>query len=581
MAVPRVLVLDCGASRVAAGVFSKLAGGRVRLDEFAFAPLPPEAGRDDHWVEHMQKALQVIRGRLKPAAPVLLGLPGHLTLTKFVRTPRVDPAKRAKIIRFEAQQNIPYALTDVVWDSLVVFEEGADMEVMFCAAKLDIVDALCAGAEKAGYLPRELQSAPLATLGAYRLAHPIPTAAPVIIVNIGARSSTIVFAEKQRFFARTLALAGGNISQTVAEETGLDFAQAESFKLAAFAGRADAAASAVAGPALQRGVEAFAGRLAQEITRSAINYRRHAGSDHPARLYLTGGASLTPDLPALLTEKLKLPVERFDPLAAVEIAPRAAAADVAAHAATLMDLVGLAAAHFSTDRLTLDLLPPRLRRFEEFRRRERWLVTAGLLTAAALVPPIVCFTDTALAAQRNVTVIEAQLAPLREVDARNRANLEKLDQAKREIELLDTVYSSRATWLQLCVDLQERLVRVEDVWLDRLQLQRDVAETPATDQPPADQPPADPNAAAPADGITPKQTFKLALSGRLLDTANPLSKVSADSYRRVKTLLTGLADSRFVTGVESERFDNTQPGILRFDFVLAVDPRKNAAPPSP
>jgi type IV pilus assembly protein PilM len=585
MAFSRVLVLDCGASRAVAGVFSYLSAGRVRLDEFALAPLPAEACRDEKWSDHAIEALRTLRGKLKAGAPVILGLPGHLTLTKFVRTPRVEPAKRKKIIRFEAQQNIPYALTDVVWDNLIVAEEAADIEVMFCAAKLDSVEALCNGAEQAGFLPRALQAATLATLGAFRLAQPASTA-PAVIVNIGARSTTIVFAEKQRFFARTLALAGSNITQTLADESGFDFAQSEAFKLAAFSGKADPAVTKVAGTALQHGTEAFTSRLIQEITRSAINYRRHAGADHPAKLYLTGGGSLVPDLPALLSAKLKLPVERFDPLKSIEISPRAAAADAAAHAVALADLVGLAAAQFPPQRLTLDLLPPRLHRLEEFRRRERWLVLAGLLTAAALVPPIRYFHDTAQAAQRDAEAIESQLVPLRELDARNRANLERLEQTRREVELLDSVYASRATWLQLFSDLQDRLVKVEDVWLDRLQLLADaIEEVPASEAQPA----ADANAqtAAPdpnappvtPSGISTTRSFKIALSGRLLDTVNPLSKVSADSYRRVKTLLAGLAESRFVRRVENERFDNTQPGILRFDFVLTVDPRKKPEAP--
>ena len=69
--------------------------------------------------------------------------------------------------------------------------------------------------------------------------------------------------------------------------------------------------------------------------------------------------------------------------------------------------------------------------------------------------------------------------------------------------------------------------------------------------------------------------MKLTLGGRLLDVANPVSNVSPESYERVKKLIASFTGSPFLTAVENERFDNTQPGLLRFDFTLVV----NAARP--
>jgi type IV pilus assembly protein PilM len=42
----------------------------------------------------------------------------------------------------------------------------------------------------------------------------------------------------------------------------------------------------------------------------------------------------------------------------------------------------------------------------------------------------------------------------------------------------------------------------------------------------------------------------------------------------VKRLLAGFAGSPFVTAVENERFDTSQNGILRFDFILVINPRQ-------
>jgi hypothetical protein len=64
------------------------------------------------------------------------------------------------------------------------------------------------------------------------------------------------------------------------------------------------------------------------------------------------------------------------------------------------------------------------------------------------------------------------------------------------------------------------------------------------------------------------------LSGRLLDISNPQSKVSSQSTQRVKQLLASFTGSQFITAVENERFDNSQNGLLRFDFTLVINPKK-------
>ena len=68
--------------------------------------------------------------------------------------------------------------------------------------------------------------------------------------------------------------------------------------------------------------------------------------------------------------------------------------------------------------------------------------------------------------------------------------------------------------------------------------------------------------------------LRLNLSGRLLDRANPVSRVSQESLNRVRSLLASFADSQFIASVEKETFNTNQPGILSFDFILVVDPKK-------
>ena len=531
---PRTTVLDCGASRTALGVFSRK-GGRWRLDDYAAEIFPATAGREDNWLEHTRAALLALRPKVKAGGPAVLVLPAHLALTKFIKTPRVEPAKREKIIRFEAGENIPYALADVVWDSVVAGGRANDLEVLLVAAKLDAVQPLCAAVQAAGFEPRLILPSPLATLAAFRLVHATATGSSLVL-NLGARSTTLLLVEPKRFVVRTLPLGGNSITQQIAANQDCDTEEAEAIKL-----------SERSAPLTADAIETLATRLAQEITRSVLHFRRQSDLEQPARVHLTGGGARLAGLDQTLAAKLKVPVDRLDALGAIEIASGAAQDAVAQHALTLSDLVGAAATQLRPDQPVLNLLPPKLRRHENLRRRQPWLIAAAVLAVAALLPPVLHFRSVTGEAQRKTAAIERELAPLRERDARNRANLQQLAELQQQVAQFQGVHDRRASWLDLFADLQDRLVRVEDVWLEKLSVM-------------------------PATGGAP---LRLAISGRMLDRTNPLAKVSVETTNRVKALLRDIDRSPGVkVAEEGQRFDNNQPGILKFDFMLVPNPAR-------
>jgi len=528
----RTLILDCGASRTALGVFSRK-GRRLCLDDYAVEVFPVQSGGEDRWLEHTRAALTALRAQLKSGGPAGLVLPAHLALTKLIKTPRVEPAKREKVIRFEAELGIPYALSDVVWGSVVAAEHDRDSEVLIAAAKLAAVEPLCAAVQAAGFEPRLVLPSPLATLAAFRLVHATPGES-ALVLNLGARSTTLLHLEGRRFAARTLALGGQSLTQQLAENQDCDLEEAEAIKLSERSSLLTADA-----------METLATRLAQEITRSVLHFRRQSALENPGRVWLTGGGARLAGLGGALAAKLKVPVERLDVLGAIDIAGGAASRGATGHAHLLADLAGAALTQLRPDQPVLNLLPAPLRRHENRRQRQPWLLAAAGLAVAALLPPLLHYRTVAAEARHKTEAIERELAPLRERDTRNRANLRQLETARQQVEQLQGVLDRRAGWLNLLSDLQDRLVRVEDVWFERMT----VASAPGT-------------------------PLRLAVSGRMLDKTNPLSKVSPETFTRVKALLASIVDSPFVASVEGERFNHEQPGILQFDFVLVADPAR-------
>jgi len=570
MSSSRVLAVDSGAGHVACGVFTSAKAGRLVLEQFALDSFNPDAALEAQWTEMVSHSLASVAKRASLSGPAVLCVPGHHTLTKFVKTPAVEKSKRDKVVNFEAQQNIPYPLNEVVWDHLEVSDDGLDLEVMLAAVKLDVMEGLCASVDEAGVSVKSVSPSALALYRSFKYNYPEVTDG-VLVVNIGARSTNLLFIDSKRFFVQTITQAGNSVTQAIADELKQDFVHAESLKVQVLSGNSDLPEASPGRATVLNAAHAFATRLNLEITRRTVNYRRQSGAEQPVCIYLTGGGSLIPELIPILTEKLKIRVEHFDPLRNVDVAP--AAQGAREHAAVLADLVGLATRLADKNEPAFTLLPPAIVQGLAFSKQQPYYVGAAALVAVALVLPIWSFNQRAELATNQVKALESQIQPLRQLKDTDIANLEKIEATKKEVAAIQNLFESKSNWINFFTDLQQRLVKVEDVWLEKLQVLR-----PTNDSSTAPAATGGLFGAAPAagqpDAAAPVPVLRLNLSGRLLDAKNPVSKVSQDSYNRVKSLLASFADDQFISSVEKETFNPNQPGILGFDFILVVNPKK-------
>ena len=569
MSSSRVFAVDSGAGHVACGVFTADKGGRLTLEQFALESFNPDATLEDQWNQSVAQSIGPALKREKISGAAAIALPGHLTLTKFVKTPAVEKSKRDKIIQFEAQQNIPYSLDEVVWDKQVVSEDGLDLEVLLGAVKLDVAEGLCAALAEVGAAAEVIAPSALTLFRAFKYNYP-DAADSVLVINIGARSTHLLFIDKQRFFVRTIVLAGNTVTQAIAEELKQDFTHAESIKLQVLGGQSDLPESSPSRLAVTNASQGFISRLQLEITRSTVNYRRQYGAEQPACIYVAGGGSLIPDFTTALAEKVKLPVERFDPLRKVEISGRATAAK--GYSAVLADLVGLATRLAVPTEAPFNLLPPSIGQAIAFRREQPFYVAAAVLFVAALAVPSLYFHQVVTKAKAAEQDLDTSILPLRSLKTANDNNLAKISEAGKQITGIQGLAESKSNWITFFTDLQTRLVKVEDVWLDKMQVLR----PPTAEEQKAA---ADAAAAASPDGSAPAAVpavppLRLSLSGRLLDRKNPDQRVSQETYTRVKDLLKSFAESQFISAVENETFNSDQPGILSFEFILVVNPKK-------
>jgi type IV pilus assembly protein PilM len=567
----RILAVDCGASHVAIGLFARESDGPLRLARFSTEFLPPSESGDEEWAAGVGALLAALGRRERLHGACILGVPGHLTFTKLIKVPRLPARQRRKIIRFEAQQGVPYTLEEVVWCHAPVAESEIGWEVALTAARRSLMETLCAKIREAGFYPVAI--VPPWFVLQHGACHHHPESGATHLLSIGARSTHLVCGETFRFFMRTFAWGGNAVTQRVADELGMEFARAESLKRQVLDGRAEFPADAPESMAVQIAADQFVRQVCGEISRSLAGFYPEGGASRPAFLYLTGGGSLIRNLPAALADKLQMCIERWEPWRQIKLGPDGTNWSNRTDPNALADLIGLAEGAASREQAGVSLLPRAWRWELRFLRWWPWMAAAALLVVVGLLVPVLRYRAKASETQRRTSAMEVKIDALHRLDGRNRGNLAHLAETNRRIAALQRLAEARSSWVAFLADLQERLVKTEDVWLESLQFPppvKSAAQGSKTGETGLGSIAESENTGRPE----PDSLVRISLTGCLFDSDNPVTKAGPGAYQRAKSLLEGLRASPFVEAVENERFDSSQPGTLRFQITLVVASRK-------
>ncbi len=145
------LAVDFGAGSLKLAEFEINEAGGLRLKQYGLKSLGAEGAQESTREATILKALQeMLAERAIKSKTVNVCAPGFHVFSKFVKLPPVDAGKVTQIIQYEAQQNVPFPLAEVVWDYQILGSTpSGELEVLLVAIKSDIVEGLFRVAESA------------------------------------------------------------------------------------------------------------------------------------------------------------------------------------------------------------------------------------------------------------------------------------------------------------------------------------------------------------------------------------------------------------------------------------------------
>ncbi len=258
---------------------------------------------------------------------VAIGVPGQAGLVRFVKLPPVEEKKVMDIVKFEAKQQIPFPLEEVVWDfqrlsdkQEVIGGFAMETEIGLFAMKRDIINRHLAHYQGVKSEVHMVQMAPLAlaNYATYELLKKRGGDTPeeatgdlppgkkkrcVVILDIGTEGSNLLITDGAKvIWQRPVPLGGNNFTRVLTKEMKLTFAKAEHLKR-----------NAAKSPDLAQILKALRPVLTDfvgEVQRSLGYFTNTHRDAHVAYMVGLGSAFKLPGLQKYLAEKLSLEVKK-------------------------------------------------------------------------------------------------------------------------------------------------------------------------------------------------------------------------------------------------------------------------------
>jgi type IV pilus assembly protein PilM len=469
--VARILTLNLGSQAISVADFRPQSGGGLVLSDYKRRDLAIENPGEPIRHTQITATIREILNELGiKSAKVNYAVAGQSVFARFVKLPAVEEEKIDRIIAFEAQQNVPFPIDEVVWDYQLV-GGGADeqLQVVLVAIKSDLLEGINAAVEAAGLRPTVIGVANMALYNAFRYNYSDVTDSS-LVVDIGARTTNLLFIEPGKIFSRSVPIGGSSVTAALAKEFNEPFAAAETRKRESgfvSLGGAYTDPADVDIARMSKIIRSTMTRLHAEIMRSISHYRSQQQGKVPARIYLCGGSSGMPYMREFFQEKLQVPIEFFNPVRNVAIANEADARQIGRAAHLLGELVGLGLRAVASCPMELNLRPASVIRAHEVERRRPFLIGAAVCVIAALLGWSVFYMHAAGVLNTVKQHVDAKVATLRGFQTR-------IDGIRKEATTLDGVASplldavnARSFWPQLLEDLNARLPK-ENIWVTEL-----------------------------------------------------------------------------------------------------------------
>ncbi len=434
--------------------------------------------------ELIQTALSTFLSRNEIKGDLIaISVPGQSALTRFIQLPPVESSRVDEIVRYEAKQQIPFALEDVIWDYQTLgggieesgFMLGAEVG-LFAMKKEGIYSAI------KPYVNNKMevelvQIAPLAMhnflcfdqIGLRPGQELSDDGEYMIVLDMGTDNTTLLVTNGNKIWIRNVPIGGNHFTRALTKEMKLTFAKAEHLKCNA--------TKAPDPRAVFQALRPVFNDYVSEIQRS-IGYFSSVNRDAKiTKIVGAGNGFKLAGLQKFLQQNLQYEVERVDNFQAL-------VGDTVLNAPLFQENVlsfvvpyGLALQALKLTRIHTTLLPAEIATARKIRRKKPWAVATAASLLFGLAMSTAGYSNVANSvSESKFGEVEKKVAALKELEGSHQKKFgdakTAFETAKGDGEKLVTAIESREMWLEVYRAINECLPRdtgneqdLDDIWL--------------------------------------------------------------------------------------------------------------------
>jgi len=579
----KILAVDIGGSSLKMAEFA-FPGDSIQMTKCLFRKIVKLDGESDGACFERNYLEMLAEGGFTAKSVHLLLSAGN----SFQRLSKLPPilgssAAVSRLIEYEASQAVPYSMAEVEWGYQLLrhawqetvrqtLEDGSisesvvnneEFEALFVAMKSEDVVCYTDVIERAGQKLAVVELAPLALFNAAVVSQ-IREDESVMLLDIGARNTSLMIADQRRIFIRNIPIGGDTVNAQISREFGVGDAEAEDFKrrygFVALGGAYDEPDSELAAT-ISKIARNTMTRLHGEISRSINVWRSSHGGNAPVRMLLAGGGSTMQYTTDFFQEKLRIPVEYLNTFGLVSLAPQVNVAELQNVASMVQSLIGTALHNIGTLPVDISLIPRVICEQRTFSARKPYLFASAIALLSCMVISVVGVNKVLDFEQKRSKQVADNVAKAKNEVARVQKVHGELQAAKGKYDTACGFYRDRNNFTVILNELQS--IMPDQMWLVSMTPEFPVKSTEEKENS-NDKKGADGNISSLASRINDiRDIDKLALKGYVLGDANEVS-MALDIFKEK------LKKSSYFSGISESITPSFQSNLSYFEITLVL-----------
>tara|TARA_B100001248_G_C27398844_1_gene468043 strand:- start:1202 stop:2260 length:1059 start_codon:yes stop_codon:yes gene_type:complete len=317
----QLIGLDIGSNSIKLAVIEN-SGGKPVLDGFYFMPTPGGSVNSGEIISppDVANALgSLIQQAETKKKGICASVWGGSVVVKRIQVPRMDVKLLEEQIKFEAEQYIPFNLSEVNLEFHVLKKQEStpdSMDVLLIAAKKDLIMSYAEAVEGAGLDLTTVDVSGFALSNCFEFNYPNPGANHIGILNIGFSACNFVVRHAgEVIFVRDIPFGGYHFTEEIRKNMGVSYEEAENLKF----GAAGEDSPPEVNENLLNAMESFL----EELNRTIDFYMTSSSMSTPIqRFYLSGGSSVLPGLKDYLENHMQVSMEVMNPFINIGFNPK-------------------------------------------------------------------------------------------------------------------------------------------------------------------------------------------------------------------------------------------------------------------